>query len=284
LSTLRSINNVRHQYYSSKTVLRSTTISSANSEKEITNPSIENNLKPRKGSNPEFMIDGDSTQVTPFQTAFVAGHFALFFMNIVYALGAITWTTSTLFTFAITIFMSVILGDLGTGIFHWAVDNYGSITTPIFGSVCVAFQGHHQSPWTITFRPFINNVYKIAIATIPFLALLVVFHGSINPFVQLFFASFINWWLLSQEIHKFSHMKQPPKVIQLLQQSGIILSRKEHGLHHNSPFEGHYCIVTGINNDWLDKSQFFRKLEAIVYHLTGNVRYINIKYKYLFSY
>ena len=40
-----------------------------------------------------------------------------------------------------TIVSSIILGDLATGIFHWSVDNYGSIKTPIFGSVCAAFQG-----------------------------------------------------------------------------------------------------------------------------------------------
>jgi hypothetical protein len=34
------------------------------------------------------------------------------------------------------------------------VDNYGSLKTPVFGSVCAAFQGHHVTPWTITFRSF----------------------------------------------------------------------------------------------------------------------------------
>jgi len=54
-----------------------------------------------------------------------------------------------------------------------------------------------------------------------------------------------------------------------LQNSSIILSRKEHGLHHNSPFEGHYCILNGICNPILDNTKFFRHLEKLVYKLTG---------------
>ena len=69
---------------------------------------------------------------------------------------------------------SIILGDFGTGVFHWSVDNYGSIKTPVFGSVCAAFQGHHDTPWTITFRSFANNVYKICYGTIPALLFLLI--------------------------------------------------------------------------------------------------------------
>eukprot|EP01039_Chlorochromonas_danica_P006493 gene6493-7159_t len=163
---------------------------------------------------------------------------------------------------------SLILGDFGTGIFHWSVDNYGSKETPIFGSVCHAFQGHHQNPWTITYRPFANNVYKIAIATLPILTFLLVL--PIEPHFRLFLTFFINWWLLSQEIHKYSHMIKPPVAIKWLQDQGWLLSRKEHGLHHSSPFEGHYCIITGQCNAFFDETKFFRYLEKIVYQLTGN--------------
>eukprot|EP00953_Heterococcus_sp_UTEX-ZZ885_P041231 21048-Heterococcus_DN1.PRE.1 len=41
-----------------------------------------------------------------------------------------------------------------------SVDNYGGLHTPVFGTVIEAFQGHHGSPWTITYRKFANNVHK----------------------------------------------------------------------------------------------------------------------------
>ena len=61
---------------------------------------------------------------------------------------------------------SWILADFGSGILHWAVDNYGNGRTPIMGSIIAAFQGHHAAPWTITQRGFANNVYKLCL---PFL-------------------------------------------------------------------------------------------------------------------
>ena len=42
------------------------------------------------------------------------------------------------------------LSDVGTGIFHWSVDNYGDKNTPVMGGIIDAFQGHHKYPWTIT--------------------------------------------------------------------------------------------------------------------------------------
>lgn len=62
---------------------------------------------------------------------------------------------------------SYVLSDLGTGIYHWGVDNYGDGTTPMFGRQIAAFQGHHQRPWTITQREFCNNVHQVRLALGP---------------------------------------------------------------------------------------------------------------------
>lgn len=224
----------------------------------------------RKGSAPEFAIAGDSTIETPSQVAAVAVHFVITFLNLALAASAIPLHSAVdVLPIIFTVALSIVLGDFGTGVFHWATDNYGSIKTPVFGSVCAAFQGHHVTPWTITFRSFANNVYKICYGTIP--ALLIVAAIPMMPLVKVFFTLFITWWMISQELHKFSHMRSTPKTIKIFQDMGIILSKKEHGLHHTSPFEGHYCILTGICNSVLDDSKFFRHLENVVFRLTGKI-------------
>ena len=58
-------------------------------------------------------------------------------------------------------FAAYVLSDLGTGVYHWGVDNYGDGKTPVFGRQIAAFQGHHQRPWTITQREFCNNVHQV---------------------------------------------------------------------------------------------------------------------------
>lgn len=228
--------------------------------------------KIRKGSTPEFAIDGDSTEETLQQRLVLMTHFLMLAVNlaIVYQSIAAAAGVSQIFNIyqmIATVMSSIVLGDFATGVFHWSVDNYGGLNTPVFGKVCAAFQGHHVTPWTITFRPFANNVYKIAYGTIPALVVLAIAPCSI--YVRTFFALFINWWLLSQEFHKYSHMRQVPPVMKFLQDSKIILSKKEHGLHHTSPFEGHYCILTGVCNPILDRLNFFRYLEKAVYLMTG---------------
>jgi len=222
------------------------------------------------GSAPQFAIAGDSTEETPYQRGVVFLHFALTLANLVHARYSIT-SVMDILPLALTIMASIVLGDLGTGIFHWSVDNYGGIKTPVFGSVCVAFQGHHDTPWTITFRSFCNNVFKIAYGTIPPLLLLLLAGPTVvSPLARIFATLFINWWLISQEFHKYSHMRSTPPLAKKLQEMGIILSKKEHGLHHTSPFEGHYCILTGVCNPLLDKTHFFRHLERFFFAITGN--------------
>jgi ubiquitin-conjugating enzyme E2 variant len=228
--------------------------------------------KTKIGSEPKFSIEGDSTIETPYQRSVVGSHFLFSLANIVISL--ISPNPLQPFSIALVIVLSIVLGDLATGIFHWSVDNYGTIKTPIFGSVCASFQGHHDTPWTITFRSFANNVYKICYGSIPALLLLLALHPA--PAYQLFFTLFINWWVISQELHKFSHMKNPPALIASLQNLRIILSRKEHGLHHSAPFEGHYCILTGICNPLLDKTNFFRYLEMIVYRVSGSTTIVTV--------
>jgi ubiquitin-conjugating enzyme E2 variant len=174
-----------------------------------------------------------------------------------------------------TVFASYVLADLGTGIFHWSVDNYGDKNTPVAGNVIDAFQGHHRWPWTITKRQWANNIHKTCIAPLFFtVPQLLVFGGSDmqgSGDSDLFFGSFWALVVLSQQTHAWAHMKpsDQPKIVTKLQDMNLMLTRKDHGAHHRSPFEGHYCIINGWWNPLLDDSHFFRKLERVIYERTG---------------
>ena len=54
-----------------------------------------------------------------------------------------------------------------------------------------------------------------------------------------------------------------------LQDSGIILGRRHHAIHHAAPYLRHYCITTGWMNPLLDRMQFFRRLERGITAVTG---------------
>lgn len=99
------------------------------------------------------------------------------------------------------------LSDLGSGIFHWSVDNYGGASTPVLGGVIAAFQGHHKEPWTITMREFCNNTYKICLPVIPFLGFALANPNS-DPTWDVFWATFATMICLSQQFHAWSHCKR----------------------------------------------------------------------------
>lgn len=75
------------------------------------------------------------------------------------------------------------------------------------------------------------------------------------------------WFVcMSQQFHAWAHMRRSelhPAVLALMD-AGLLISCKAHGAHHRQPYEGDYCIVSGMWNGVLDQSGFFRGLEKIV--------------------
>merc|ERR1719453_2512776 len=90
-----------------------------------------------------------------------------------------------------------------------------------------------------------------------------------SPGARLFWVVFLNSQMLSQEFHKLSHLARPSPFVDWLQKRNVIISRREHGLHHSSPFEAHYCIFTGVCNKVLDESNLWRRLEGWIYKTNG---------------
>lgn len=115
-----------------------------------------------------------------------------------------------------------------------------------------------------------NNLYRLIKVTLPqLLALLLL---PIPHQYHSFYAAFLTFIVLSQETHRQAHMIRPAPWVRTLQLAGIIVSPKAHAAHHRSSgaYEGNYCILSGWWNRALDRSGFFRYVEAVVYYLTGN--------------
>ena len=77
--------------------------------------------------------------------------------------------------------------------------------------------------------------------------------------------------IMSQEFHKWSHMTklQTSPFINKLQGMGLTIGRTPHAMHHLAPFEGNYCIISGICNNFLDRFGIFRRMEHFVWKLNG---------------
>jgi len=222
----------------------------------------------------QVVVEGDSLETTPLQRTIVwttlIGN-ALFAASALQQMlllnnGNVVQTTIQAVVLAISSWM---FADFGSGVLHWSVDNYGNGRTPVMGGIIAAFQGHHSAPWTITERGFENNVYKLCapfgIVTVGLISLLA------GPFTSWFMSIFCTMEILSQEFHKWSHTtkSQVPSWTNKLQEWGVTIGRTPHAQHHIAPYDGNYCIVSGICNPTLDKYGIFRRMEHLVYKLNG---------------
>lgn len=221
--------------------------------------------RPRKA--PEIHAEDDKIESTPAQIAMVTGFFTL--TGVVFTRAALDSHGDPLCVggSVLAFLGGWLFADLGTSIYHWSVDNYGSADTPFFGFQIAAFQGHHKAPWTITNRNFANNLYRLTVPTAP--QMLALCALPLPPATLAGLGSALFWIVMSQELHRQAHFTRPAAYAQILQNLGLAISKAEHGQHHSSPFEGHYGIVSGIWNPLLDGSLFFRRLEAFVYKRTG---------------
>ena len=110
----------------------------------------------------EPLVDGDKLEASTQQKAIVALSAAVTLSTATKAIlmlvasGPTSWVMGSLALIA-----GVEFADIGSGVYHWAMDNYGSPKTPIFGSQIAGFQGHHTFPWTITHRDTANNIAPV---------------------------------------------------------------------------------------------------------------------------
>nr|VDD55462.1 unnamed protein product [Brassica oleracea] len=159
-----------------------------------------------------------------------------------------------------------ILADLGSGLYHWAIDNYGDESTPLVGTQIEAARGHHKWPWIITIRQFANNSHALA-RGITFTVLPLVLACN-DPVVHGFVSMFAFCILFCQQCHAWAHerkSKLPPLVV-AFQDMGLLLSRRQHVNHHrHHRTYMSYCIVSGVWNNVLDDNKIFEALEKVLY-------------------
>ncbi|AAB60765.1 F19K23.12 gene product [Arabidopsis thaliana] len=236
-----------------------------------TNPQLnhENLVVEKRLVNPPLSKNNDPTlQSTWTHRLWVAAGsttiFASFAKSIIGGFGSHLWLQPALACYA-----GYVFADLGSGVYHWAIDNYGGASTPIVGAQLEASQGHHKYPWTITKRQFANNSYTIARA-ITFIVLPLNLAIN-NPLFHSFVSTFAFCILLSQQFHAWAHgtkSKLPPLVM-ALQDMGLLVSRKDHPGHHQAPYNSNYCVVSGAWNKVLDESNLFKALEMALFFQFG---------------
>jgi len=161
-----------------------------------------------------------------------------------------------------------LLADLLSGLVHWAGDTLGSEHTPVLGPSFIApFREHHDDPQAMVAHGTVELVGSTALLALPSLVPvthLVAFEGR-GP-LRLALGGVLLATLLgvvvTNLVHRWAHMDRPPAVAALLQRAGLILTPARHERHHTAPFDGWFCISSGLLDGLLMRIGLWERLNA----------------------
>ena len=66
---------------------------------------------------------------------------------------------------------------------------------------------------------------------------------------------------MTNQIHKWAHMDDRPRIVTWLQRLHLILPPEHHQIHHTPPFNTYYCITCGWLNPILARLGFFEAIK-----------------------
>ncbi|KAF2069211.1 hypothetical protein CYY_009468 [Polysphondylium violaceum] len=171
--------------------------------------------------------------------------------------------------------LAMFAADFFSGIVHWMADTWGTLDTPLVGNSFIrSFREHHVMPTAMTHHDFIETNGDNCMLTVPVLAFtsfVAVQQTYYDMFLLSFLVNLCFWVMLTNQIHKWSHTYRVPAYVGLMQKYGLILSKRDHAVHHRNPFDKYYCITNGWLNPWLASIGFWKRLEEVITLTTGAI-------------
>jgi len=156
-------------------------------------------------------------------------------------------TPPPLFDAACVIVFSLVVTDLISGLLHVVLDNPRSLKLAPIRGLAEGFQRHHEKPANIYEMPLYQHLY---VMHMPLTFLFVAVLPFQNPSMHVVFLSMVVGLHLMQMCHLWAHLpaERVPGPVRLLQKVGVLLSKREHDLHHSPPYDRDFCIMTGVCN------------------------------------
>ena len=161
----------------------------------------------------------------------------------------------------------VMLADFVSGVVHWLEDAYGSPDTPVIGPLVIRPNiVHHHLPRFFTKLSWWQSSRDLLLLGAALIGLA-------------WWGGFLTWhiWLFAfvsanaNQVHKWSHQtrKENGRLVSFFQDIGVLLTPKQHALHHSDPKNTFYCPVTNLVNPLLERIRFWHGAEWLIERATG---------------
>lgn len=163
----------------------------------------------------------------------------------------------------------ILAADFISGLFHFLADNFGNEKLPFLGpNVIHPFREHHVLPKKMTEHDFVEtngNNCLICVPVLIFWYFTIPFQASVWGILFATFWVSMNFGVfMTNQIHKWAHIDDPPAWVKSLQAWHLILRPDHHDVHHTPPHKSYYCITTGWLNPPLRAVRFFPLLDTFL--------------------
>ncbi|MDP3071496.1 MAG: fatty acid desaturase CarF family protein [Opitutaceae bacterium] len=161
----------------------------------------------------------------------------------------------------------VLIADFVAGAVHWLEDAYGSPDTPVIGPLVIRPNiVHHHHPRFFTRLTWWQSSRDLLLLCVA-LVLVAWWFDFLTWHIGLFAFVSAN----ANQVHKWSHQtrKENGRIVSFFQDIGVLLTPKQHALHHSDPKNTFYCPVTNLVNPLLECIRFWHGAEWLIARATG---------------
>jgi plasmanylethanolamine desaturase len=169
---------------------------------------------------------------------------------------------------------ATLLADLVSGLVHWIEDTFWTENSPIVGKWIVTPNSlHHRDGFAFTKCTWWQSSWDLVFAGLLIVAIAWLLH-DLSWYVVLFTIAGAN----ANQVHKWSHMAQRdvPALVRVLQKYHVLQSPGHHAGHHRGEWNTRFCVITDVLNPLLDRSRFWRALEALLVPVFGAPRRFDV--------
>ncbi|CAG5086625.1 Oidioi.mRNA.OKI2018_I69.PAR.g11288.t1.cds [Oikopleura dioica] len=188
------------------------------------------------------------------------------------------WDTSFLIKNVFAVITGIVIADFFSGLVHWGADTYFSVDTPVLGPALIRpFREHHIDATAMCQHDFVEtnaDTFSLMIPTlsISFFNFMMGNKPDIDGAFDLMHLTMAVFVGFTNEFHKLSHTHRGvSSFVRFLQKCWLILPPNHHRIHHVRPHSNYYCITVGWLDPLFEHIQFWRKVEKVIFNLTGAI-------------
>lgn len=170
------------------------------------------------------------------------------------------------------IVIGALVADFVTAAAHWLEDTYLPYTKAqgLLGSIARDNEMHHFIPFSITTGSWWDNcrVSWMLLAVIGMASWVIAPRWCASH--RTFLITTAALMGITNLLHRFQHERDcaRPRIVTMLQKTGILCSRDEHAVHHRQP-SIKYGVLWGFSNTLYDTLGVWRLLEGMIHVMTG---------------